>query len=96
MTYYHVSRVCTESKIGNVCKEVYEKLGNAAITASPVDLKPFVDKHVQISGEFVKTQGLLEGRDKKLCIKQTCDISPGPGQWVSSPITITAIKINPK
>lgn len=96
VTYYHVSRACTKSKTGNVCKDVYEKVGNAAITASPVDLKPFVDKHVQISGEFVKTQGLLEGKYKKICIKNSCNISTGPGQWVSSPITITTIKIRQK
>ncbi|NTU74192.1 hypothetical protein HGB07_08705, partial [Candidatus Roizmanbacteria bacterium] len=70
-----------------------EKKGNTSITETPVDLTPYLDKDIEITGSFVPSQGATTGIDKKLCVKGKCSVSPGPGYWYASPLKIKTIRL---
>ncbi len=92
VTYYEVRNVCQPKQ---ECREVLEKRGNTSITESPVDLKPFIDRSVRITGTFEPINDQVEGTKKKLCIgtgfQKKCAVSTGPGVWHSSPLKIESI-----
>ena len=52
----------------------------------------FEDKRVVVSGKFKPTIGPINPGDKKLCIKDKCEVSKGNGIWYSSPLEIESIR----
>ncbi len=101
ITYYKVESQCNIIFDGNkLCHDILHKQDSSSITETPVDLKPFIDKEVRITGSFTVINGSIIN-DKKYCIKknffqQTCTQSTGPGYWHASPIKIGTIKLDKK
>lgn len=96
VTYYTQKQQCTTVSGKKNCTYAYVNTGNTAITSSPVDLKPFIDTHVRITGTFQKIYSSVFGAEKKLCIGKgfflSCHVSAGPGVWYASPLQLEAIE----
>lgn len=70
----------------------WEKNGNTAITQTPVDLKSYLEVPVRVTGSFVPTLGPMSGSEKRICIRNSCEQSKGPGVWHASPLRLTSIE----
>jgi hypothetical protein len=90
VTYYTRGQVCRVQ-----CEEEWIKTGNTSVTESPIDLKPYIDMTVTITGDFQKIPSSLSGNDRKLCIgtglSKSCFVSHGEGVWYYSPLIIKSI-----
>jgi hypothetical protein len=95
ITYYGVKIICNDK--GQYCHEELEKKGNTAITSSPVDLAPYRDKNVIVTGTFKKIRREIYPGEKELCIgtglTKDCKKTIGPGTWYYSPLIIDTIQL---
>lgn len=102
LTYYVQEQYCINQNtkkgtLEKVCKINLVKKGNTAIVESPVELKKYLDKPVQIQGSFVKIMPPVppENIYRQFCITKptkSCVSSKGPGTWYFSPLKITSIQ----
>ena len=99
ITYYAVEKKCMKNDAGKEqCNEILHKKFSSAVTESPVELTPFVDKEVRVTGSFAPLYGWFSRRKKELCIKKNflqkeCKKTTGPGYWVASPIILDSIEL---
>ena len=93
-----VEKSCTKVENEEVCRDILHKKGNASIERSPVDLKPFIDKPVRVTGSFRMIVHSIK-EDKQFCIQKNmfqkeCVESTGPGFWYTSPLSLKTIQLD--
>jgi hypothetical protein len=97
VTYYTDVAQCHAQSVS--CLNQWEKAGNTSIAYSPIDLAPFIDKEVIITGEELPLAVSLDNssldKQKRFCLASytNCYISTGPGVWYRSPLILTTIRL---